>query len=1067
MRTCDPNLVLTHTQALARAVPILFSFACLSLNAPAFAQEIASSSGPSTPGAAPDPQALEEVTVTGSRIRRATDANAANATTVINAETMENLGIVNVGEALQLLPSNISTFTPANTGNSNFFSGAYIADLRGLNPFYGSRTLVMIDTQRVVQTTQGDSFDLNFVPQILVSRIDTVTGGASAAYGSGAIAGVVNILIDKTLEGGKVAGDIFETGHQDAKDRHIGAAYGHGLFDNRVHFVIGGEYENQDGLGCEAARSWCAQDAGYFNDGAALPISSHSPSVAPIGYGTNLRYNQTGYGGVVFNGTPGATSTVQGAPDGTSLLPFNLGENPYSSSPTSQRNDVPGGDGTPEYQYAQLLAPVNRSVLLGALTAKLTDSLQFSADVNWGHVTTRINAPTGLIDQGETLEPGTNAYIQSSPALASALGADPTISINKDWTAQVPFFTDVNTTLKRFTAGLDGRIGQSSWTWDAYAEYGITRREQLAADNIHQYELPMAEDSVLVNGQPECRVTAFGYAGAVAQNPTAAYALAGPTLGPLLAQGCVPINPFGTQPLSSAASSYAFGNLDERLRYEQTVAAADASGAFFRGIGAGAFTAAAGFEWRQEVGHDDEVPCAAGDVHCQAVANDFLIQYGDPFGGIVTVDEAYLETNLPLAKGLPGAQLVEVDLAARESRYDNRALYGVDVTPGTEAPDFIHDLTTWKASVIYAPAESVRFRGSQSRDARAADFRELYYGEKTAPGGFLGYCNPLGVFAPASQLDPCTILSTGNVNLRPETSDTTTVGVILTPERFAPGLELSADWFHIRIDNAIEAGNASLVKSECQAGNASACALIQFNPGTGGAAAYADGAQNIQQISVPYTNGAFYALSGIDYSLKYPLDLGRWGKLEGQLLMTWMNEQKWSPCRAGVQFGCLTYNLLGQTGNANSFPADYTPDAKWRGVLLLPWSRGPVSLTPSMRFVGHGLMDYLGVDPSRPTLYQAALNNPNLLGPGIDLHPIPRNYVPSYFVFNLNAAYRVAHLSEYDLQLFIQLNNVFDKTPPFASGLQSFGIFNQYGGTNPVFFDTLGRAWRAGFRLSF
>ena len=112
-------------------------------------------------------------------------------------------------------------------------------------------------------------------------------------------------------------------------------------------------------------------------------------------------------------------------------------------------------------------------------------------------------------------------------------------------------------------------------------------------------------------------------------------------------------------------------------------------------------------------------------------------------------------------------------------------------------------------------------------------------------------------------------------------------------------------------------------------------------------------------------------------------------------------------------------------------------------------------------------MDYLGVDPSQPALYQAALNNPNLLGPGIDLHPIPRNFsAPSYIVFNFNAAYRVEHLSDCNLQLFVQLNNVFDKAPPVASGLQAFGIFNQYGGTNPAFFDTLGRAWRAGFRLT-
>src|SRR5579872_1028719 len=154
---------------------------------------------------------LEEVTVTGSRIKRTTDFNTPTPTTVIDSATMESLGIVNVGEALTLSPANASTFTPANTGNANFFTGSYIADLRGLNPFFGSRTLTLVNSRRMVQTDQGDSVDLNFIPQILVDRVDTVTGGASAAYGSGAIAGVVNVIMNTKLEGGKVNADFYQT----------------------------------------------------------------------------------------------------------------------------------------------------------------------------------------------------------------------------------------------------------------------------------------------------------------------------------------------------------------------------------------------------------------------------------------------------------------------------------------------------------------------------------------------------------------------------------------------------------------------------------------------------------------------------------------------------------------------------------------------------------------------------------------------------------------------------------------------------------------------------------------
>src|SRR3984885_4548803 len=151
---------------------------------------------------------LEEVTVTGSRIKRTTDYTTPTPTTVIDATTMENMGVVNVGQMLEMTPSNVSAYTPQTTGGSSFYTGAYIADLRGFNGFFsGARTLVMIDGNRVIATNTQDSFDLNFIPQVLVQRTETVTGGASAAYGSGAESRVLNVILDRQLEGGKLNAD--------------------------------------------------------------------------------------------------------------------------------------------------------------------------------------------------------------------------------------------------------------------------------------------------------------------------------------------------------------------------------------------------------------------------------------------------------------------------------------------------------------------------------------------------------------------------------------------------------------------------------------------------------------------------------------------------------------------------------------------------------------------------------------------------------------------------------------------------------------------------------------------
>src|SRR6185312_11370862 len=209
----------------------------------------------------------------------------------------------------------------------------------------------------------------------------------------------------------------------------------------------------------------------------------------------------------------------------------------------------------------------------------------------------------------------------------------------------------------------------------------------------------------VVNGPngPECRATLAAANGGTV--PTyGALATANPTYVNALLQGCTPINPLGTQPIPQNAVNYVFGPLDERLRYTQTVGALNASGDIFRGIGAGPFSLAAGFEWRQEVGHNDEVSCSYTDIHCQAAITDFNIQYGQPFGGVVTVEEGYLEANMPLAKNLPFPNVLEFDIAGRESHYDNKALYGINVSNGVQ-PEFKHNLTTWKASLIWEPIE--------------------------------------------------------------------------------------------------------------------------------------------------------------------------------------------------------------------------------------------------------------------------------------------------------------------------------------------------------------------------
>jgi iron complex outermembrane receptor protein len=1050
--------------------------ASLSWSAHAVAQETAAATDQS------QPQSLEEVTVTGSRIKRTTDFNTPTPTTVIDTATMQNMGLVNVGQAALLSPANVATFTPANTGNSNFFTGSYIADLRGLNPYFGSRTLLLIDGQRTVNSNQGDSFDMNLIPQILVSRIDTVTGGASAAYGSGAIAGVENIIIDNKLEGGKIEGDFDQTSHSDGKDRHIGAAYGHSMFDNRIHFEIGGEYENSDAVGCEDVRSWCAQNQGAYVTGTTPPASGSSDI---LGYGSNVRSNfattaGTFYSYANFGGVhPGGPQPVTVSPDGSFTQPYGVG-----SPQISFADPVQGGDGTALYQYANLQAPVNRGTGMATLSGQITDYLNFKTNVLLAREqTTNYNGGPQITGDGLTAQnafacPGTangstvgaTCVNASSPTLTTLLNTPGGIAFSKDFTDQTNSLTRFTTNVQRFTAGLDGKFWDSSWTWDANYEFGVTHHDQLVQENLSLNRVLMALDTVNTPSGPECRVTADGFAGAVAANPGAAYAGA----NPLLAAGCAPLNPFGTQPLSAAAIAYAFPNLLEELRNAQTDISLNASGNIFKGVGAGPFSLAVGYEWRQERGDNIDQP---GQPAYEAA--DFQDQYGSSFGGTMTVNEEYLEMNVPLLKDQPFAHLLELDMAGRYSQYANSALYGIDVctTPGVDgcpvnnaAPGevFDHNLVTWKASAIYEPVNGVRFRASQSRDERAPNLRELYYNQTIGAGGFFGQCGPAGTL-----VDPCTWNLLGNPDLKPENADTTTAGIVLSPPQ-VPGLNFSADWFRIRVNDAIEQANPILLETDCrQGGN---CSAVTFNDnpvtasgascggGLEGAAAYQAGCYNLSAISPTSYNGAFYAVRGVDFSVNYLADMGALGTLNTRVLTTWMNQQEFQSYPGGP-----VLNILGQTGSGNSFLNDYTPDARWRGSVAITWTQGPISITPNMSYVGHGVMDYLGVTPSQGALYTETINGtlPAALA-AYGFHPMPTNYVPSYFLFGLNATYSFANVPALKgLQVFAQVNNLFNKTPPFTGGGGEFGPSNSYGGTNPIFFDVLGLAYRLGFRLSF
>ena len=1134
--------------------------ASLSWSTHALAQQAPAASSTSS-----SDQQLEEVTVTGSRIKRTTDFTTATPTTVIDATTMENAGVVNVGDVLAMTPANISNFTPQTTAMGSFNTGAFIPDLRGLNPFFGARTLTLIDSQRAVSTNTLDSFDLNFIPQVLVQRVDSVTGGASAAYGSGAVAGAINVILDHQLEGGKFDADTYDTHYNDAKTNHVAAAYGHGLFDNRVHFVLGAEYQKQDPAGCQySGRTWCSADFGPYQVSTAAASGYGTAATAIYALGSGLTTNTGPYGVFApmgFTSSAFSYSTLlapvnSASPDGLGQLPFIGNNDPYSGT-------APGGDGELVNKYANLITAVKRGIITGLISAKITDNINMNIDLNWGKVQAYNPLSNFQITSGNLLG-FDNPYLQAATGLttaqlaanaAAAVTADgstifggpgdsPGYAFSKDWNAQIPDVQFNNTTLKQVSVGFDGKIGDSSWTWDAHGLYGKTNNVEGSYHEPTVLEFSMALDAVAgAGGAPTCRVNSQATLAAAAANAMTAYTPFGsffpgglgtlfgasgglpvwtsvygglaaydpvsPVSGlhesqvlALLASTCQPLNPFGTQPLPAAAANYGTGPLSLSLEQSMTSFTLNTSGDFWKGVGAGAFSVAAGYEYHRELTYNDFAECPGArntltnagltpaQQACLAKATDFAYQFGNDYGGSSTYNEVFLEANFPLLKNAYLAKTLEVDVTGRDSFYDNKALYGVDITPGAEGKG---SLPTWKASLVYEPIDGIRFRGAQSHDSRAPDPRDLYYSQSFVPGSAFGACYS-GNFAYHSL---CTINLLGNVDLKPETANTTTLGLVFSPPP-VPGLQASADWFHIHLTSGIEGGNAFIDGGNCIAGEQVYCDQMQFNPLyyapgaavpgvprassttnpggwlTGAAAFQLGNVANVVGENGSAYNGGYMDERGVDFSVSYTTGLPGGSTLSARALTTWVGEQLVQDSPGGV-----TYNVLNATGGGGLFLPNYQAAARWRGNLYVTWSMANFSITPNLSWVGQGTISNTDLSCSVANFADTSnlcnwlvnsfyAGSPNQTAAqkaasGIGYSLLPQgmaNRVPAYFLIGLNASYTLDKIPGLkSLQLWGQVNNLMNKSPPFVDATT--------GGASAAFYDQLGQAYRVGFRMIF
>ncbi|BBC72135.1 conserved hypothetical protein [Altererythrobacter sp. B11] len=982
--------------------------------APAFAEEDAAEDAadqPAETAGSPEGRTAGEggqIVVTGSRLARTT-FDAPSPVTTLGGDDLARRGVTNIAEAIAELPSFRDTTSPQTQGFGSFNVGARIMNLRGLGV---TRNLILVNGRRFAPSTREGSVDLNFLPSILIDRTEIVTGGASAAYGSDAITGVVNVILNRNLEGIKLEADYGISEEGDGERYHAAAAFGTALGD-RGHFVIGGEYADQKGIGNCFTRDWCTPGAIVTNVG--FRGGNGLPNFVRSNDNGGLRFNNAGvvYGGPQnIYGTGGITFDADGQPQ-----PFAVGR------PSFALYQV-GGDILPAYINSNITVPVERYTVHASADYELTDDINFFVEGTYGHVdgqllqTSFFNTAIPIFADNPFIPDAVRATLpaaqQAQPTGPSSLvrPATPAFNMARMFDDFARGYSTSAADTYRAAAGLDGSFG-GGWNWDGYYQYSRTDRQQRVVDNliVGAAIYPVTNPATIAQSNANFYFAADAVIDPATGDPTCRALLSNDPALVAAAQGCVPLNLFGENNYDPAARDYIYGTLIEDIKLEQHVFAANVNGDLFEAPG-GSVGLAVGAEYRVDkidVVHDDLSNLYA-----------YFQNFGADYNGKTEVVEGYAELEVPLLADVPGAQALTANAAIRQTHYK---ITGFGSYLRTQASNSF-DATAWKLSANWEPTDWLRFRVSRSRDIRAPNFAELFL---SSASSFTVVNNP---FNPAQVGNP-DLLNGGSPYLRPEKADTWGAGMILQPHAFLQGFRFSVDYFNIKVKDYIGSppGGFQNIINECFAGREQACSLI--NDGT---IAQGEDVEEIRNISL---NLEELRTSGLDFEADYRIDLGSSNQLLLRGLATYTDEL------STTAFG-QKIDRAGQTGVAAAIASP-----KWAASGFITFVNPRFTATVQGRYVDSGVLDALYRDPGDADYAPTEVNSIN------------DNSVPSRFYVNLFATVKMGPLREDDsgFELFFRINNLFDKAPPIVPEFQY--------PTNPVYFDTIGRYYTIGARARF
>jgi outer membrane receptor protein involved in Fe transport len=715
--------------------------------------------------AALEPQVpTQDVVVTGSRVIT-NGNNSPTPLTVVLTEQIQQVTPSNIPDGLNKLPifagsSNQSTFGAAERN----YTGNYL-NLRSVG---AARTLILFDGHRFPPTTTDNLIDTNAIPQMLIQRVDIVTGGASAVYGSDAITGVVNFVVDKKFNGLKLNLQGGISGRNDNESVRMGAAWGRSLFGDRGHLEASFEYYNSHGIGDKLGRDYGR--AVYSTQGAGTAAN-------PFRLVRDTRLTNFSRFGLIKNGI--FADQVFGGP-GNSLRPFVHGV------PTGTNGVESGGDGT--FYHSSLQASLRSYQAFARFDYELGDRVNFYTQ---GTATDSYNAfskEENVISN--VMMSSQNPFLPAQYRAMLAAANQSSFTFARQMT-EVPRLTPTAWIRNYYiVAGLNGSIGKNI-RWDIGYSHSEARQKVATIHNMNLGRLYASLDAVSgPNGEIVCNVT-----------------LTNPGLYP----GCVPINPFGEATISQSAQDYILQDTKFRLHNKMDDFTASIAGVPFD-TWAGPVKAAISGEYRHlymdlisDAQPLQRTSCTGLRFNCTASTPLFASNVvGDMRSRNQHVTEAALEVEMPLLADRPFARSLNLNAAARYTHYD---------TSG--------DVMTWKIGIDWHVTSELTLRGTRSRDIRAPNLNDLYAPINVNPSGF----NDLHTGITSTVL----IESSGNPDLKPEVAQTLTLGAVYRPD-WLPGFSIAIDYFKLAMDNAIgtvSASNSS-VQRECETSNGTSpfCALF-------------------------------------------------------------------------------------------------------------------------------------------------------------------------------------------------------------------------------------------------